>query len=501
MIGFVWRALVAGLFALLLATPAAATWRKAESANFIVYSQAAEAKVREQAALLEDYHSFLRLLTGVTDPPAPNKLRVYLMRSRAHLKLVRDVPAGVMGFYTASPSGIAAFVDDRGGAWGSDSDEILFHEIAHHYMMQYRPMAYPAWFVEGFAEYVMTAKFKEKTIDFGVPSANRAYWLRSARWLPWERVLFERSGGSPEERSLFYAQSWLIAHYMMRDEARRQKFKAYIQAVNRGTPPRDAFTAQFGELKAFGRLIEGYAARQMTYSRLTRASAAATPEIRIETLPPSAEHLLPMEAALYTGQREEYARALLPKVRAEAARHAGDAYAKRVLATAEVLHGDAAKGEAALDELLKSSPNDAELLYLKGMRHLLAGRADGSKKAEQFKLARPWFVRAHKADPNHWQTLARYGESLSTESRFESESTLNVLLKAQELAPQVAELTMNAANLLLIRGHHEDAEALVLPLASHPHNAELAAAAQALLERARNGRKTASPAGARPAGE
>ena len=66
MIVSLWRALVAGLFALLLATPALATWRKAESANFIVYSQAAEAKVREQAALLEDYHSFLRLLTGVT---------------------------------------------------------------------------------------------------------------------------------------------------------------------------------------------------------------------------------------------------------------------------------------------------------------------------------------------------------------------------------------------------------------------------------------------------
>jgi Flp pilus assembly protein TadD len=402
-----------------------------------------------------------------------------------------------MGFYAASPGGIAAFVDDRGGAWGGGDDEILFHEIAHHFMLQYRPMAYPAWFVEGFAEYVMTAQIKGTTIDFGRPSATRVSWLKNVRWLPMERVLFGGSGGPRNERALFYAQSWLVAHYLMRDEGRREKFKAYVAALNRGVPAREAFTAQFGDVKAFGGAVEAYARRGMTYSRLTRLSAKASPAIRVETLPPSAEELLPAEAALYVGQRGDYAAKILAKVRAEAARHPGDGYARRVLATAEVLHGDPAKGEALLDELLKASPNEAAILYLKGMRHLLAGRSDPAKKEAHFKAARPWFVKAHKADPNHWQTLARYGESLTTESRFGSENTMNILLKAQQLAPQVVELTMNAANLLLIRGHAEEAEALVLPLASHPHNVQLAADAQALVERARAAKK----APARPAGE
>src|SRR3712207_3311188 len=146
---------VAAAAASLLATaPAWAEWRKAESANFIVYSQSSEAKVREQAALLEDYHQFLRLLTGVTEPPAPNKLKVYLVRGVAQLRQVRNVATGVAGFYTANPAGIAAFADDRAGGWG-DREDVLFHEIAHHFMLQYRPNAYPAWFIEGFAEYVM----------------------------------------------------------------------------------------------------------------------------------------------------------------------------------------------------------------------------------------------------------------------------------------------------------------------------------------------------------
>ena len=497
-----WGARIAALIALLFATmPASAAWRKAETANFILYSEASEEKVREQAALLEDYHWFLRLLTAVDDPPAPNKLRVYLMRSRGQLRQVRDVPEGVKGFYTATPSGIAAFVDDGGGTWGGGDDEVLFHEIAHHFMLQYRPVAYPAWFVEGFAEYVMTTNIKGANIDFGLPSAARLAWLKNARWLPFERVLFEGSGGSREERSLFYAQSWLLAHYLMRDEGRREKFKAYVTALNQGVPPLEAFTAQFGDVKSFGRAVEAYARRDMTYSRFTRKSVAAAPAIRLVPLPASAEELLPSEAALYVGQKDQYAQRVLAKVRAEAAKHPGDAYARRVLATAEVLHGDPARGEALLDELLKASPEDADLLYLKGMRYVLAGRADEAQRRALFKQARPWFVKVHKADPNHWRALARYGESLTTESSFATQNTLDILLKAQQLAPQVAELTMNAANLLLVRGHPEEAEALILPLASHPHNSQLAADAQALLARARAAKKPATSSSATPAGE
>jgi Flp pilus assembly protein TadD len=479
--------------------PASAAWRKAESANFIVYGKAGEAKMRQQAALLEDYHSFLRLLTGVSDPPARNKLRVYLM-NRSDIRLARDVPSSVDGFYAATPAGMAAFVDDGAGGWGSGENEILFLEIAQHFMMQYRPAAYPAWFVEGFAEYVMTAKLGDKTIEFGLPSANRARLLAHARWLPVERVLFERPSWQSEERAMFYAQSWLLAHYLTRDDGRREKFKAYVAALSSGTPPREAFTAQFGDIKAFGRMVEAYT-RQLTYSRLTRASAAAAPEVGVETLPAAAEELLPAEAALYIGQRDKYAEAVLTKVRAEAAKHPGDPYARRVLATAEVLHGDGVRGDAIVDQLLASSPGDAELLYLKGMRHLIAGRADEAKRKEAFTQARSWFARAHKANAGHWRALARYAESLTTDARFNSENTLNIMLLAHDLAPQVVELSMNAANLLMLRNRQREAEKILLPLASNPHNPTLAAAAQSMLEKAREKGKSETKAATSPSGE
>lgn len=495
-----WGVLAAAVAALVGAAPAWATWRKAESDNFILYSQSSEQKVREQAALLEDYHQFLRSLTGVSEPPAPNKLRVYLVRGRDQLRLVRDLPAGAAGFYTATPSGIAAFADDRSGGWGEGDEEILFHEIAHHFMLQYRPSAYPAWFVEGFAEYVMTAKFKAKTIEFGQPSMNRAAWLRNARWLPFEKVLFETPPRRPDEAALYYAQSWLAAHYLMRDDARREKFRAYLRAIATGTAPREAFTQQFGDVKAFDRAIENYAARHLTFTRRTRSSAAVAPAVKVETLPEAADALLLSDAAMHVGVREDHAPPLLGRVRSEAAKRPGDAYARRVLAKAEVLHGDAAKGDALLDELLRGTPADAELLYLKGMRHLRAGRADEAQRSKHFKQAQGWFARAHKADRYHFPTLARYAESLRTDQRFNSDNTMEIMLLARELAPQVEELTMNAASLLLLRGHFQEAEAILRPLASHPHDARLAAAAQALVDRAR-ARNKAPPLEAAKASE
>lgn len=495
----------AAALALLGALPAAAAWRKAESDNFIVYSQASESKIREQVALLEDYNSFLRLLTGVTDPAPANKLPVYLVRGQKQLREVRhDIPEQVAGFYRSDPEGIAAFADDRAGGWGAGEDQVLLHEIAHHFMMQYRPAAYPAWFVEGFAEYVSTASFKPNQIEFGQASPARASWLARPQWLPFEQVLFQPPPRTREEGALFYAQSWLLTHYLLRDAVQKEKFKTFLRARFEGVPPQKAFADSFGiEPKALEKVLRTYGFRKMTYTRMKRASAAAAPKMTIATLPASADDLLLPKALLYVGAERGVEPQVLARIRAAAARYPGDAFAERVLAQAEVFYGDGARGEALLDGLLKGAPQDGELLYLKGMRYLVEGRrAEDEKRRGLFKQARIWLARAHKVAPNHFQTLARYGESLRYDERFDSDNTMNIVLLAHELAPQVPQFRMNAANLLLMRGKHEAAETMLMPIAADAHNTRLAADAQRLLEKARAGRKApAADAEPKPVGE
>jgi hypothetical protein len=485
---FWWRALAAFLLAMALASPASAEWRRAESANFVLYSQSGEAKLREQAALLEDYNLFLRALTGVTEPDAPNKLNVYIVKSAAQLRSIHDMPAGIAGVYIASSAGIAAVVDESAPGEGQQT---LLHEVAHHFMKQYRPLPYPAWYVEGFAEYASTVSFKKDAIEYGRPSVDRAYSLVEGKWLPLDRILFGEVPTDLESMSAFYAQSWLLSHYLLRSAEMRPRFAAYLAAAARGEEPRKAFATAFPMPVAdLERELRAYSKRPMSYTRFKRASGTVPPAVAITRLPPSADDLLLLRATMEVGPEDEAA--LLARVRTAAAKH-DDPFARRALAQAEALHGDPAKADALLGPLLAADPDDAELLYFKGMRHLRVARGAADGEAE-YRLARASFVRAHKADPNHWQTLLRYAEALRADESFVSDNTINILLLASQLAPQTQEGTMNAAQLLIARKRWEEAELLLLPLTGDPHDRRLANAARGLLETARARGRPLAPA-------
>ena len=154
-----------------------------------------------------------------------------------------------------------------------------------------------------------------------------------------------------------------------------------------------------------------------------------------------------------------------------------------MLAHAEALFGDGAVADRLLDPLIAVAPADAELLYIRGMRHLTAAEKAEDGESES-RVARSWFTRAHRADENHYQTLYRYGQSLRGDREFLSENNANVMLLAHQLAPQVSEITMNAAMLLIGRRQYAEAEGLLRPLAADPHDTGLAEAARRLIEQA-----------------
>jgi tetratricopeptide (TPR) repeat protein len=302
------------------------------------------------------------------------------------------------------------------------------------------------------------------------------------RWLPLDRVLFESSAiEHPESRARFYAQSWLLTHYLFDDPARAAQLGRYMARLIRGEEPRAAFAAAFERTPAeMQRDVTAYAFGRLAFRRMDRASIARSPTVAVTRLPASAGDLLLAEGALRLGRADAD---LLARIRRAAARHQDD-YARRVLAHAEILHGDPDAGDRLLEPLLAASPNDAELLYLRGMRHLVVGQRDDAARRERFRQARPWFVRAHRADPNHFQTLYRYAETFIVEENFTSENNAEILLLAHSLAPQVAQIRMAGATMLLARGEFDLAETLARPLASTAHQGSLAVAARELIAKA-----------------
>ena len=469
----------AALLLVFASAPARAEWRRAESPHFVVYSEESEPDLRERILLLENFRLLLRTMTTAAPGAASDeqKLHIYVVK-RDDLRVARPVDLDVAGFYTATPDGIAAFVARD----ALDGNEVLFHEYTHHFMLQFAPNAYPSWYIEGFAEYFMTARLRPGQIEMGRVSDERSRQLAAGEWLPMSEVLLFNHGAI--DSGAFYAESWAAVHYFFSTDERRAALTRYLAAVARGDDPHAAFEATTGMSPArFDAELRSYLRRGSVPTTIIRHAIPAPPPITVTVMPRSANDLMLYEATLRIGVPDAYCNDQLHHVRAVAPRFAGDPTVRRLLAQYEIRCGDAAAADRLLDGLLAETPNEAELLYLRGMRHLRAARDDRS--AAEMGLARQWFGRAHAANQSHYPTLYRYAESLRGGPDYISENTENLLVLALQIAPQVDEIRLETAMMLMQRGEFGDAENILKPLVASVHSGQRAQRARDLIERAR----------------
>lgn len=485
--------------AVIVTPPAHAEWLRAESQRFIIYGDSNEREIRRRVTLLEDFDTLLQAMTGRGRETPANKLTIYLVDGNRELSLVRPASASVLGFYTASPYGIFAVSDRNGFGESNWANEVLLHEYTHHFMLQNFPAYYPTWYIEGFAEYFQTARFDDERIEVGRYSTMRAYSLvgPDAR-IALDRVMFATERGrTADERANFYAVSWLLVHFMLRSPTRQPQLTAYLTALGRRTDPRTAFREAFGmEPAAMERELRAYLSTS-TYSRYRRASASTPPPVTV-TRVGVPDAVILTDAALHMPPRRD-GTPLLERVR-RAANGRTDLFTRRTLAAAEIQYGDRARGVDILTDLLRQAPADAELLYLRGMAELARVDDPGADPVAVRRAARALFGRAHQADESHFQTLYRYAQSMGEDEGRPSDNTMNVLLLARSLAPQVDEIALNTALALLAREEYPPAEALLIPLAASPHANPMTRSAGLLLAAARE-RRTPDFAAIRVAAE
>ena len=388
--------------AIAFAAPVSAEWRIAETAHFRVYGDESVKSLTTKAVLLEDYRSLLADITSGRPPleDAP-RLDIFLLRSLADARPFGTMPRNVAGFYAARLGRISAFADT------SDSSQaVTLHEYAHHFLLGTSAAAYPAWYVEGFAEYFATAQFKPDRIEYANVNPARASWLVNGTWLPLERLLARDLGRrTVAEVAMYYAQSWLLTHYLFRTPGMTKKLTAYLKAVSQGADPVAAFKAEIDpDLRGFERKLKAYlTSRDNTYT-LYKRPAPAPAAVVVTPLGPAADPMLMQLVALEYGVPADKRAAAIAAVRKAGARNPDDPLARRTLALLELALGDRAAAMKQIDALLAETPNDSALLRWRAQA--LAG--DGSPTPETRSAARRLLVRAFNADPNDWRTLFAY---------------------------------------------------------------------------------------------
>ncbi|MGL6043968.1 MAG: DUF1570 domain-containing protein [Sandaracinobacteroides sp.] len=478
------------LACLFLSLPAQllAAWQSAETAHFRIHADLPTEDLAARAEVLEGFHALLVRATGRSLPDGAPPLDVFLVKSLEDASPWRGISAGIAGFYRADSGRISAFAlaGGSGKPGGLTSQQLLLHEYAHHFLLGSGRFAYPAWYVEGFAEYFSTATFAEGRVTYGLPAETRAIALAQGQWLPLDRLLARDprlARGS--SAAMFYAQSWVLTHYLFRTPGMRDKLAAYLRAQASGEDPVSAFRRIIDpDLAGFQQKLRRHAAAGIGPGEMS--VVGSSPTVDVQPLPASAGALLLRKAALEhgavpTGTGAQSRGTALAEIRSLAAGYPDDAFAGRTVALAELQLGRPEAAGRLLDAELALAPRDAELLRWRAQAARAARTAEGSAEARRF------LVRSYSADPADWRTLHAYARLYRRTADPMPDEVMPILLKAYALAPQVTEIVLDTALALSNAGRLDEAASVLEPLAFAPHGGPASELAQRMLQRARAG--------------
>ncbi|PZQ56044.1 MAG: hypothetical protein DI570_21275, partial [Phenylobacterium zucineum] len=469
----------------LLSLPGAAQarWHRAETDRFVVYAEGREQTARDMAAKLMVFDSVLRASYPSTrQRKPPTKVQVVVVESAAELRRIQPrIGVYVRGFYAATDEGVFAVVVN-GDAQRMGADDVLFHEYTHHFLLDNFSIALPAWFVEGLAEYFMTAQISPDAVRIGAYNEGRLHYVLAEPQIPLKDLLSKRPSDFREaDRAMFYAQSWLLTHYMRSDPERGAQMDLALAAIAAGEDPVKAFeTATGAPLDQLALGLSRY--RKLWSYTIERNRKAPPPAMTVVAMPDSADTLLLdgfRLAFTRAGAKEE---ALLADVRRKAAAHPGDELAERVLARAEYKIGDVAAGEAISQRRLQARPDDAEELFVAGRGQFEAAQREPTSRFARIRKARPFLAKSHQLNQTDYRALYGYAMTRMMEPSFPTENDQAAFLLARDLAPAHKGVTFQAGQMLMRAGRKAEAAQVLAPLINDPHGGVMADRARALAE-------------------
>ena len=490
------------------------TWIRGESAHFIVYSDASEADARTVVERLEGFHALLRHIAGLDGAPeaAAPRLELYYLAHDDNLATADPAePPYAIGLYKTSEEGVQAYATDM--FYRPDGKTPLerqpeneglayvYEAYARHFLAVNDSHRTPVWFIDGFAHYVATARFDDTSAVVGMAPEAYADYLRAIDGaidyhLDYKDVLADtdaRTGATRDDtaaiRNEFGARAWILTHWIESTPQNRAKFAAYLQAVDDGAPPKQAFQT------AFGLTPSGLETAMWTYLKGHHVMAMKMPftapavsEVTFETLPQSADKLLLWQSALKSGATPAYGAKLLAEIRDEAPKYPESALAQNTLARAEILWGDPRRVLPALNQAAADKPADFEVQYLLGRAELaIAQTSSGDERAQAFTAAKQALVKAANIDPNAADNAYAYFRAQILSYDQPNEAALSAAELAWQLAPEVDTYALAAGLAYAHEGRTGDAVRVLHTVADDPHGRALAGVARTWIGRLKTG--------------
>lgn len=458
-------------------------WVKAESEHFIFHSDVGEKETLKYLEKLEKFHFLLGALHNNIDDNNYEKFNVYFLDDRAKYRIIRpNLSYDAYGFVTTCTSGLQGFsnydgdIDKKSSdllkTSQNDSQVVLFHEYTHIFMLKHLGRSYPKWFIEGFAEYYSTIRFDETKAIVGLPSGWRYSTLKSGKKIKYQDIINENEAvyNSKNDVFAFYAQSWLLVHYLYSTTELKEKFIKYLDIRGTHKNKTEAFELAMGiKIKDLDAKLSQYLEKSINAQNYTIKKSFKF-DAKITKYPNSAKSLLLFDAAVNSCPYKEDKEKLYEKITSETAKFPNDEYAMRVLANAQINLGHHNKAKEFYENQLKNNPKDGDALFKLGLIEFL-GEQDQNIKIKSLPKARDYFLKSYKENPFNARNLF-YLSQTSKMWNNPDENSVNAAIQAFNIEPAVDVFAINLINILIRKNDIENAKDVIIFLLNNPHSSE-----------------------------
>lgn len=470
---------IVSLLICLVSVPVQAAWYKVETEKFIFYGTSPKA-LQDDALRLERFDALLRKRLAIPDNTGEVKLSIYVLASEPEVsKVYGKGGKDIAGFYTANESGVLAVVPKSSGDF---SDIVLNHEYAHHLMLHHLTGRYPAWYIEGFAEFLSTATFKADRASIGLPAKHRAYQLFLEGTTP-IRTLLGASVGEidSDQRGNFYGRAWLLTHLLALKEDRKGQLGTYLKLVAEGKPLLDAATSAFGDLDVLQRDLTRYQnAKSIQYMSIEVPPPSGTPAT-VTKLEDAFGDTIRERVMLRRGTADAERAVIVRDLEGATKSYGSSADLWTQLAEARLDTDDYPGAIVAADKAIALNAQMARAFLWKGIALLRQLNEKNADDAAAWKEARSWIVRANRADTEDPLILFEYYRSFASEGREPTAAAVAGLEKASALMPQAESIRVAYAFEMVKAGKYGLAAACLQPLANSPHGGDSAKAFQTVV--------------------
>ena len=422
-------------------------------------------KLRDVAIQIEQFRAVVGGLIHDADRPLSTPAILFVLGDRKAMQPLVPVykgrPAVIAGYFGRGADANYLVLSLEGF---EESAAITYHEYTH-LLLRNAVRSLPVWLDEGLAEFYSTYRLVDqgKAAEIGRPVSQHLALLRQNYMPIAELIAVDHSSSlynEGERRSIFYAESWALTHYLMTVRPNGQiGLNAYGAQIAEGHSPDDAFREAFGvspadldkELREYVKRPSFTGTRHLFSEKLTVAEPA----------PPRTMTAGEVDAWIGDAQRrvsrtDEAAVRIERAVRAEP----NTAMTQLALGLLRLAQDRDADGLDALGRAAELAPQDFMTQYIVGMSMI---RSDGGDRDDHRAPAYAALQRAVALNRSSSDALAAlaYVQMLSKETLAAARGSIE---RAIALSPGRLDYRLRFADIQILQGQLAPARDLLKQL-------------------------------------